>query len=130
METTALLFPELNVPRHFDGETYEPSEDRHRLSAQLDVVRGLMSNHGWWTIAQLADAVWKAGYRATQQGLSARIRDLRKARFGANTVDRRRRGKRASGEWEYRLVPERELKARREEEERVIDELAGRLSVA
>jgi hypothetical protein len=100
------LFPDLQVPRHFDGETYEPAEDKRRLTAQLSVVKQLMQDNRWWTIAQLCDAVWKQGYKGTQQGVSARIRDLRKARFGGHVV-MRRRTERVSGEFEYRLLPHR-----------------------
>ena len=115
MQTEQMNFPCLNLAVHFDGESYEPAEDRNRLKAQIVHVYELMSGHQWWSISQLCDAIWKRGMHASQQSVSARIRDLRKERFGAHTVDRRRRNKR--GDWEYRLVPVAEVARRQELDE-------------
>jgi hypothetical protein len=52
---------------------------------------------GWWTLPQLAAAT---GY--PEASISARIRDLRKPKFGGHTVERRHVSK---GLWEYRLCP-------------------------
>ncbi len=90
------------VPR-FDGATYEPEADQNRLATQLVYVRELMLSGGWWTIAQLIDAIWKRGAGATQQGVSARIRDLRKPRFGGYVVERRHAPGGAAGLYEYRI---------------------------
>jgi len=43
------------------------------------------------------------GIYATHQGISARLRDLRKAKFGDRKVERR---KAKPGLYEYRLLPE------------------------
>lgn len=80
----------------FDGATAS-AEDNGRLSAQLERVRAAMEGAGWVTLEQL--------HRATGDpaaSISARIRDLRKAKFGARQVDRQSRGK---GLYEYRLCP-------------------------
>jgi hypothetical protein len=81
---------------YFDGTTFDPALDGRRLSAQLDRVRSAMGNGGWWTLAQLASVVG-----GSEAGVSARIRDLRKAKFGGWQVDRRRVS--GAGLWEYRL---------------------------
>ena len=81
----------------FDGETYDRDQDRVRLESQLVSVRGLMSKTDrWWT---LADLERELGY--PQASISARIRDLRKPKFGGWEVQRRRV---EGGLHEYRLV--------------------------
>ncbi len=79
----------------FDGETYDPERDRARLSGALLRIREAMGDGRWWTIPRLAEL---AG--CTEAAASARIRDLRKRRFGGHTVERRNVG---GGRWEYRL---------------------------
>lgn len=80
----------------FDGSTYEPRLDHARLSGQLKNVFLAMSDHRWWTLAELA--VRSGG---TEASISARIRDLRKSRFGGHVIDRRRTDR---GLFEYRLA--------------------------
>lgn len=75
-----------DVPPYFDGrETYEPSRDQRRLGKQLLAVKNYMLTHEWVSLRQLALAVG-----GSEQGVSARLRDLRKARFGAYVVERKR----------------------------------------
>jgi len=82
----------------FDGPDVN-EEDEDRLTHQLGRVRSAMKNFGWWTLDELAFAC-----RATPQGVSARVRDLRKARFGGLTVDRRRHPTK-KGVFQYRMLP-------------------------
>lgn len=88
-----------------DGVTFTPEFDRDRLNRQaLDVYDTLAGNYGapggqWWTLRELADFTGHP-----EASISARIRDLRKPRYGALTIDRRRRGE-GRGTWEYRLEP-------------------------
>lgn len=95
--TTALRDREHTL---FDGRTFEPHHDAIRLSGQLARVRDLMSDQRWRTLAEIVDAVG-----GSEAGVSARLRDLRKSRFGGFTVDRRRRGAPSAGLWEYRVCP-------------------------
>ena len=83
----------------FDGATYEPAKDERRLSTQLELVQAFMQSGYWRTLADIAVAV-----NGTQASVSARLRDLRKPKFGGYTVELRRR-EGASGLFEYRLVP-------------------------
>ena len=78
-----------------DGSTFDEKQDSVRLGRLLDNVRLCMSDGRWWTLARLSKATG-----GSEAGVSARIRDLRKARFGGHTVDRRRH---PTGLWEYRL---------------------------
>lgn len=69
----------------FDGETFEPELDAERLSRLLDRVRRLMLDGHWRTIGEIQRLVG-----GSEAGVSARLRDFRKPRFGGYTVERRR----------------------------------------
>jgi len=80
----------------FDGETYERERDRERLRAQLTRVYGVMRDHAWRTLADIAAAT-----NDPEASVSARLRDLRKDKFGGWIVERRYV---ALGQWEYRML--------------------------
>ena len=86
---------------HFDGETYEPEHDQVRLGKQLMAVFALMQDEKWRTLGEIERIT---GY--PQASISARLRDLRKKRFGEYEVPRRRRGEPSEGLFEYRLNAE------------------------
>lgn len=81
---------------HFDGTTYDAPRDHGRLSAQLIAVRDLMLDGEWRTLA-LVEAT--TGH--PQASISARLRDLRKEKFGRYTVERRYLG---DGLYEYHVT--------------------------
>lgn len=83
-------------PVRFDGETYEHDKDQSRLAAQLGRVRMLMADARWRTLEEISAVTGDP-----PASVSARLRDLRKERFGKHQVDRRRRTK---GTFEYRLA--------------------------
>jgi len=68
----------------FDGATFVPERDGERLTAQWIRVRNLMLDGQWRTIQQIAAQVG-----GSEAGISARLRDLRKPRFGGYTVNRK-----------------------------------------
>ena len=78
----------------FDGPGIEP-QDVQRLGTQLEAVRRIMRTGRWVTLAELAAATG-----GSEAGVSARLRDLRKPRFGSMRIDRRRVG---GGLFEYRM---------------------------
>ena len=80
----------------FDGETVEPERDCPRLSRQLDLVRELMLDGAWRSLATIALEVG-----GSEAGVSARLRDLRKPRFGEWTVQREYQD---NGLWLYRVA--------------------------
>lgn len=84
----------------FDGVTYEAVFDRERLGAQLRRVFDTMSDGAWHTLREIA---LQTGDKS-EAAISARLRDLRKDRFGGFTVERRRRGTPSAGLWEYRIL--------------------------
>jgi hypothetical protein len=82
---------------HFDGETFEPELDAERLTGQLARVKAFMADGQWHTLAEIA-----AGVGGTQAAVSARLRDLRKRRFGTLIVERER-VEGANGLFRYRV---------------------------
>ena len=86
----------LDYRPRFSGATYSESRDGERLSGQLARVRELMRDGRWRTLAEIAAATG-----ASEAGASARLRDLRKPKHGAHTVEREWRG---NGLWAYRLL--------------------------
>ena len=79
-----------------DGDTFDAALDGSRLNTQLARVTELMRDGTWRTLAEIQRVVG-----GSEASVSARLRDLRKPRFGAWTVGRRRVA--ALGLWEYRL---------------------------
>lgn len=88
---------------HFDGKTYEPKHDHQRLSNTMQAVKGLMLDGKWRTLSAIQRHCAKG---TSTQSVSARLRDLRKARFGGYTVERRRVD---GGLFEYRVHSDRDL---------------------
>lgn len=82
----------------FDGATFDQRRDGKRLNAQLDDVRNFMVSHAdeWWTLDELEVALGHP-----QASVSARLRDLRKKRFGGFEIARKYV---ARGQWAYRLA--------------------------
>jgi hypothetical protein len=81
----------------FDGDTYAPALDRKRLSGQLERVFNSMSDWQWHSLADLS-----LHLGGTEASMSARLRDLRKSKFGSHVIDRRRVG--TTGLFQYKLV--------------------------
>lgn len=80
----------------FDGATYEPSRDYERLNGQLARVRDLMNDGNWRTLAMIRKVVG-----GTEASISARLRDLRKKKYGSVNVERRYLN---DGLWQYRIA--------------------------
>ena len=84
---------------YFDGSTYEPPLDKIRLTSQLHSVFMLMYDGTWRTLREISDTLG-----IPEASASARLRDLRKTRFGSHCVERRRRGEEKRGLFEYRVT--------------------------
>jgi hypothetical protein len=84
---------------HFNGPAYNKETDQSRLTGQIFRVFSLMCDGKWRTLAEIARQT-----RDPEASISAQLRHLRKERFGSHSVERRNRGDRAQGLWEYRLV--------------------------
>jgi len=81
----------------FDGATYQRDRDHARLTGQLARVADALADGRWWTLAALAERTGDP-----EASVSARIRDLRKGRFGGYDVLAERATD--GGTWRYRLV--------------------------
>ena len=89
----------LKTQMTFDGQTIEP-QDIPRLASQLERVRELMKDGKWRTLGEIQAAIGGG----SGAGISARLRDHRKPKFGAWIMDSRRVAGTA-GLWEYRILP-------------------------
>lgn len=86
---------------HRDGHTYQHGRDGERLALQHNRVLAVMRDGKWRTLWELHEATGDP-----EASISARLRDLRKPRFGNHNVERRyvRRGL-----FEYRLNAQQTL---------------------
>jgi len=85
-----------------DGATYDRSRDQVRLNGQQQRVFDAMQGGNWLTLHDIQNRIWtRCRQNEPQQSISARMRDLRKPRFGGHTVERRHLG---NGLWAYRLI--------------------------
>ena len=71
------------VSGHRDGAAYVAQEDFIRLNRQQQRVFDVMKDGQWRTLADIAALTGDP-----EASVSARLRDLRKARFGGSTVER------------------------------------------
>ena len=90
------LSEQLSPEMAFDGRTYQSEFDHARLSGQLLRVFHRMKDGRWYSLADLAEY---AG--GSEAACSARLRDLRKSKYGSHTVSRWHVG---NGLYKYRLV--------------------------
>ena len=84
---------------HFNGPDYQPELDFVRLSGQIQRVKEALETWRWWSLGDLAQVTGDP-----EASISAQIRHLRKNRFGSHVIEKRRRGDRSSGLFEYRMV--------------------------
>ena len=80
----------------FDGATYSDQRDGSRLRAQHQRVFDCMKDGVWRSLHTIAALTGDP-----EASISARLRDLRKDKFGGHFVDRRYV---VDGLWEYRLT--------------------------
>jgi hypothetical protein len=80
----------------FDGATYDHARDGARLADQTRLVFDLMKDGRFRTLATVAEQTG-----APEASVSARLRDLRKERFGGHTVNREYLG---NGLYQYQLL--------------------------
>ena len=89
----------------FDGLTIVPEFDEARLTGQWLRVYSVMKHGDWLTLGEIQGYIhMKFQKHDSEAAISARLRDFRKEKFGAHTVDRQRRGDPKSGLFEYRLT--------------------------
>ena len=83
----------------YDGSNYVRDLDRIRLSGQMKSIYYVMIDYEWRTLNEIAMIT---GFG--EASISAQLRNLRKERFGGYIVNKRRRGEKEKGIWEYSLI--------------------------
>lgn len=78
------------------GVTFDPELDFERLNKQMQAVWSVVRTGRWYSLNQLAELTG-----CPTPSVSARLRDLRKPKFGEQEVQSRRE---AGGYWVYRVV--------------------------
>ena len=96
-----LTLDDIQIHPGFDGGTYDRDLDHARLTGLLERVFILMSDGKWRTLHEIVNQL---PIHSTEASVSARLRDLRKQKFGRHTVNRRRRGEASRGLFEYSLM--------------------------
>lgn len=89
----------LDKQPRFNGSDYNPQADNKRLTGQLLRIYQLMSDNNWRTLQEISNQT-----HDPQASISAQLRHLRKPRFGGHTIEKRPRGDRNIGLFEYRLT--------------------------
>lgn len=83
----------------FKGSDYEESEDYERLKRQIDRVGTTMQDGAWRTLGEISAITGDP-----EASISRQLRYLREERNGGWDVQKRVRGSREGGLWEYRIV--------------------------
>ena len=79
---------------------YDPEFDEARLTGLRKAIYELMGDGKYRTHGEMKAAIG----HGSENGISAKLRDLRKKEFGSHTVIKRRRGNPNDGCWEYKLI--------------------------
>ena len=79
-----------------DGVTYDRERDQVRLNSQQAKVYALMRDSCWRTLQEISRLTGEP-----ETSVSARLRDLRKPKFGGHTVNRKYIER---GLWRYQLI--------------------------
>jgi len=79
-----------------DGETFNTERDLARLDNAMGRIWTFIQDGNWHTLAELS-----AVGECSEACASARLRDLRKAKFGSYQINRSHCGK---GLWKYRFA--------------------------
>jgi hypothetical protein len=83
----------------FNGSDYQPEFDDVRLRGQIARIYQLMKDGEWRTLAEIEIVTGDP-----PASISAQLRHLRKKRFGSHLVEKRPRGNRLHGLFEYKLL--------------------------
>jgi len=83
----------------FDGSDYVSLLDKKRLVTQLMEIFNLIKNGKWYTLFEIEQIT-----KYPQSSISAQLRNLRKRKFGSFIIEKKRRGEKSNGLFEYRLI--------------------------
>jgi len=105
MDQLEFNYNNLETAKIFDGSDIEPEYDNIRLSKQMARIFNYMKNGQWKTLEEISENT-----KAPHSSVSAQLRNLRKAEFGSHTIEKQSRGNRINGLWEYKLIPNPQIK--------------------
>jgi len=90
---------------HFNGSDYIPKFDQSRLKGQILRVYDLMRDGTWRTLSEIEGELNQKHpeHLHPAASISAQLRHLRKERFGSHIIEKRPRGDREHGLFEYKL---------------------------
>jgi len=82
----------------FDGSDYDHKHDYIRLSGQMQRVFDAIKNGNWYTLDEIHSIT-----KDPHASISAQLRNLRKEKFGSHVIEKRPKGNRSNGLWEYSM---------------------------
>ncbi len=82
----------------FNGATYSASHDEARLSTQLSRIHICMSDNKWRTLTEISQITG-----APECSVSRQLRYLKKPEHGGYLLNKRARGERSRGLFEYQI---------------------------
>lgn len=88
--------PTVTLEGDRDGDTIDPEVDFDRLNDQMKLVWSVVRTGRWYSLNELAELTG-----CPTPSVSARLRDLRKEKFGSQEVQSKRV---EGGFWVYRVV--------------------------
>lgn len=97
--TQDTLFDDAFPAHKFSGATYEIQHDEKRLTGQLLRIFDLVKDGQWRTLDEISKHT-----QAPHASVSAQLRNLKKQSFGSHGLEKRSRGDRSNGLFEYRLI--------------------------
>ena len=83
----------------FKGSDYVPKFDQKRLTGQLKRIYSIMIDGKFRTLREIESLTGDP-----PASISAQLRFLRLANFGSHIVEKRHKGDRKQGLWEYRVL--------------------------
>lgn len=97
--------PKLDITfADFNGPDYNPQYDKVRLTGQILRVFNCMKDGKWRTFKEIKNITGDP-----EPSISAQLRHLRKFKFGMHTINKRPRGDRSKGLFEYQLIVNMEV---------------------
>jgi len=89
----------------FSGSNYEAKFDEARLTGQIERVYNAMKDGEWRTLSEIQTRIMEMTRKNDgEASISAQLRNLKKKDFGKHTLEKRSRGERVSGLYEYKLT--------------------------
>ncbi len=83
----------------FFGSNYVPKEDDTRLTGGIKRIFSLMQDGNWRTLQEIERLT-----KVPAASVSANLRHLKREAYGSHGLEKKIRGERSGGLWEYKLI--------------------------